>query len=46
MKAGVEACAFKRPLIYAATEANADAMGALAKDNDLPWPSRPIPSTA
>jgi acetyl-CoA decarbonylase/synthase complex subunit gamma len=36
MTAGVEACAFKRPLIYAATEANVDAMGELAKANDLP----------
>ncbi|GAB6906625.1 Corrinoid/iron-sulfur protein large subunit [Desulfosarcina cetonica] len=36
MKAGVAACAFKRPLMYAATEANADAMGAIAKENDLP----------
>jgi len=36
MKAGIEACGFKRPLIYAATEANADDFGALAKDNDLP----------
>ncbi|SLM29051.1 Acetyl-CoA decarbonylase/synthase complex, gamma subunit (corrinoid Fe-S protein) [Desulfamplus magnetovallimortis] len=36
MKAGVEAAGFKRPLIYAATEANVDAMGALAKENDLP----------
>jgi acetyl-CoA decarbonylase/synthase complex subunit gamma len=36
MKAGVEATAFKRPLLYAATQANADDMGALAKDNDLP----------
>jgi len=36
MQAGVEAAAFKRPLIYAATEANADDFGALAKDNDLP----------
>lgn len=36
MKAGVDACGFKRPLIYAATEANADDFGALAKDNDLP----------
>ncbi|MEJ2642481.1 MAG: acetyl-CoA decarbonylase/synthase complex subunit gamma, partial [Desulfosarcinaceae bacterium] len=36
MKAGVAACAFKRPLIYAATEANVDAMGELAKANDLP----------
>jgi len=36
MKAGVEAAGFKRPLIYAATADNIDAMGALAKDNDLP----------
>ncbi len=36
MKAGVEATKFKRPLMYAATEANADDFGALAKDNDLP----------
>ncbi len=36
MTAGVEASGFKRPLLYAATEANVDAMGALAKDNDLP----------
>jgi len=36
MKAGVEACKFKRPLLYAATAANVDAFGALAKENDLP----------
>jgi acetyl-CoA decarbonylase/synthase complex subunit gamma len=36
MKAGVEACGFKRPLLYAVTEANVDACGALAKENDLP----------
>ena len=36
MKAGAEACGAKKPLLYAATEANADAMGALAKDNNLP----------
>ena len=36
MTAGVDACAFKRPLIYAATEANADAFGELAKAHDLP----------
>ena len=36
MKAGVAACAGKKPLIYAATADNADDMGALAKDNDLP----------
>lgn len=36
MKAGVAACGFKRPLLYAATAANADAMGALAKESGLP----------
>ena len=36
MKAAVEAAGFKRPLMYAATEANADDFGALAKENDLP----------
>ena len=36
MKAGVEACGFKRPLLYAATDANADDLGAIAKENDLP----------
>ncbi len=36
MKAGIDACKFKRPLLYAATESNADAFGALAKDNELP----------
>lgn len=36
MKAGVEAAGAKRPLMYGATAANIDAMGALAKDNDLP----------
>lgn len=36
IKAGVEACKFKRPLIYAATEGNVDAMGEIAKENDLP----------
>ncbi|MGD8266835.1 MAG: acetyl-CoA decarbonylase/synthase complex subunit gamma [Desulfobacterales bacterium] len=36
MKAGVEACAFKRPLIYAATDATVDAYGELAKARDLP----------
>jgi len=36
MKAGIDACKFKQPLLYAATEGNADAFGALAKDNDLP----------
>jgi acetyl-CoA decarbonylase/synthase, CODH/ACS complex subunit gamma len=36
MKAGIEAAGFKRPLLYAATEANADEFGALAKEADLP----------
>ncbi len=36
MKAGVEACGFKRPLVYAATEGNAEEFGTLAKENDLP----------
>lgn len=36
MKAAVAVCAFKRPLIYAATAANAADFGALAKENDLP----------
>ena len=36
MKAGIEACKFKRPLIYAATEANLSEFGALAKENGLP----------
>jgi len=36
MKAGVEATKFKRPLMYAATEATLDAFGAIAKENDLP----------
>ncbi len=36
MKAGVETCGFKRPLLYAATDANADAFGAIAKEGGLP----------
>jgi acetyl-CoA decarbonylase/synthase complex subunit gamma len=36
MKAGIEKSGFKRPLLYAATADNADDMGALAKENDLP----------
>ncbi|WP_054029833.1 acetyl-CoA decarbonylase/synthase complex subunit gamma [Desulfatitalea tepidiphila] len=36
MKAGVEAAGFKRPLLYAATADNADAMGQLAKESGLP----------
>jgi acetyl-CoA decarbonylase/synthase complex subunit gamma len=36
MKAGVAAAGFKRPLLYAATKDNADDMGNIAKENDLP----------
>ncbi|MEA1968920.1 MAG: acetyl-CoA decarbonylase/synthase complex subunit gamma [Thermodesulfobacteriota bacterium] len=36
MKAGIETAGFKRPLLYAATESNADEIGVLAKENDLP----------
>ena len=36
MKAGIEACKFKKPLMYAATAGNADAFGAVAKENNLP----------
>ncbi|MGD2272710.1 MAG: acetyl-CoA decarbonylase/synthase complex subunit gamma [Desulfobacterales bacterium] len=36
MKAAVEVCKFKRPLLYAATADNLDAFGALAKETDLP----------
>ncbi len=36
MKAGVEACAFKKPLLYAATKDNVDDMGGLARDAGLP----------
>ncbi|MEJ5359200.1 MAG: acetyl-CoA decarbonylase/synthase complex subunit gamma [Desulfobacterales bacterium] len=36
MKAGVAACGFKRPLLYAATAENLEAMGALAKESGLP----------
>lgn len=36
IKAAVATCGFKRPLIYAATAANADAFGAIALENDLP----------
>lgn len=36
MQAGLEACKFKRPLLYAATESNVDDFGQLAKDNELP----------
>jgi acetyl-CoA decarbonylase/synthase, CODH/ACS complex subunit gamma len=36
MKAAVEACSFKKPLLYAATEKNVEPMGALAKEKGLP----------
>jgi acetyl-CoA decarbonylase/synthase complex subunit gamma len=36
MKAAVDVCGFKRPLMYAATDNNVDEMGALAKEKDLP----------
>jgi acetyl-CoA decarbonylase/synthase complex subunit gamma len=36
MKAGIEACGFKKPLMYAATAANVDEYGALAKEHNLP----------
>ncbi len=36
MQAGIAACKFKRPLIYAATEANLADFGALAKESGLP----------
>lgn len=36
LKAGAEASLLKRPVLYAATEANADAVGALAKEKGLP----------
>jgi acetyl-CoA decarbonylase/synthase complex subunit gamma len=36
LKAGIDATAFKRPLLYAATDENADDMGNLAKEKGLP----------
>ncbi len=36
MAAGVEAAAFKNPIIYCATDANADDFGKIALDNNLP----------
>lgn len=36
IEAAAAGCGFKRPLIYAATEANADALGKIALDNELP----------
>ncbi len=36
LAAGVKACADKKPLLYAATQDNADAVATLAKENDCP----------
>jgi acetyl-CoA decarbonylase/synthase complex subunit gamma len=36
MAAGLSVCADRKPLLYAATEANLDKMAALAKDNSCP----------
>ncbi len=36
MKAAVDVCGFKRPLLYAATDNNVDEMGALAKEQNCP----------
>ncbi|HBT96956.1 MAG TPA: acetyl-CoA decarbonylase/synthase complex subunit gamma [Desulfobulbaceae bacterium] len=36
IEAAVAVCGFKRPVIFAATAANADAMGKIALDNGLP----------
>ena len=36
MKAAVDVCGFKRPLMYAATDNNVDELGALAKEQNLP----------
>ena len=36
IKAAVDVCAFKKPLLYAATSDNADEMGNLAKESGLP----------
>ena len=36
MKAAVDLCGFKRPLMYAATDSNVDQLGALAKEKNLP----------
>jgi len=36
MKSGIEAAGFKNPLMYAATQANLDSMGNLAKESGLP----------
>ena len=36
MKTGIEACGFKRPLMYAVTAGNIDEYSTLAKENNLP----------
>jgi acetyl-CoA decarbonylase/synthase complex subunit gamma len=36
MKAAIDVCGFKRPLMYAATDNNVAELGALAKEKDLP----------
>lgn len=36
MKAGVQACSFKKPLLYAASAGNVDLMGGIAKESGLP----------
>ena len=36
MKAGIDACGFKKPLMYAATAATINDFGALAKEKELP----------
>ena len=36
IKAGLEVCAFKKPILYAATPDNADEMGSLAKEKGVP----------
>lgn len=36
MKAGLDTCAFKKPLLYAATKGNAEEMGNLAKEKGMP----------
>ena len=36
MKAAVDLCGFKRPLMYAATDNNVDQLGTLAKEKNLP----------
>ena len=36
MKAAVDACAFKKPVLYAATADNAEEMGSLSKETGLP----------